>query len=48
VIFSLAAADFILAKMSIPGGIAMNLLLVTMVALIWFLMSHHSLFVHAP
>jgi len=26
----------------------MNLLLVAMVALIWFLMSHHSLFVHAP
>jgi hypothetical protein len=26
----------------------MNFLLVAMVVLIWFLMSHHSLFMHAP
>jgi hypothetical protein len=30
------------------GGIAMNVLLVAMVVLIWFLTEHHSLLVHAP
>jgi hypothetical protein len=30
------------------GGVTMNFLLVAMVVLTWFLMSHHSLFVHAP